>query len=613
MKEGKCGCGHIVKLQDNYIPNEISCPLCGKGIPVFGIVPPTSSTTPPAKPELTVKRTDPNTCKKHPGKKSVGKCNTCGKHICIQCREEFGYFCSKECKSKIKELKEKMSDTSLEKSSKKQEKAEEISSIVKTTVKVLFLLLIAFVAYQFFFKPKIKEVWNISLDEYGAVVSSLIKNGNAYLLTEKDWLLAVELKNGIILKKFNIPAECKVEGGYFRSIYSSLSGYSVDNLEITDSSNILVNGKTYLALYSPADNSIKWVVDTPFSEFNPLGIIEGNKYFASLKYTPYSNEQMKETLFFLNPQLTEIDIYKKDTGKFVKKINLTSQVTSCAILNDSIFVSTIKYNFDSDVFKTIKETQCYAIKDSLIKWRKQGQHMLCQAGNAILISDTETTQLINDQCKTLWQLNKGWFTVKDVYNNYVMLASHDSLILVDSNTGKTIWSEKSLGLSPIAMTGNNLVIEKTNIKDQLIETEKEEKDSGLGQQIKYLTEMHSGFTIEQGENSTISYINLPQGNTEKNLEIEGSGIKISDKLIATAKYDLNVDILNASSGFNVLNSNVTYYLYDKGGRELWHYPYDKNGNLIGIYNNGALVQTYKTNFTGRSIKKYKVNLILLRK
>ena len=612
MKEAKCGCGHIVKLPDNYIPNEIPCPLCGKSIPVSGIVPPASSPT-PEKPELTVKRGDPNTCKKHPGKKPVGKCNTCEKPICIQCRKEFGYFCSEECKSKIKEQKEKMSDTNLEELGKKHKKAEKISSIIKTTVKVLFLSLITFTAYQFFFKPKIKEVWNISLDEYGPVVSSLIKDDNAYLLTEKDWLLDVALKSGTILKKFNIPVEYKVEGGYFRSIYSSLSDFSVDKLKITNGSNILVNGKAYLALYSPADNSIKWIVDTPFSTFNPFGIIEGNKYFASLKYTPYSNEQMKEKLFFLDPQLTEIDIYKKDTGKFAKKINLTSQVTSCAILNDSIFVSTIKYNFDSDIFKTTEETHCYAIKDSVIKWRKQGQHMLCQAGNAILISDAENAQLINDQCKTLWKLNKGWFTVKDVYDNYVMLVSRDSLILVDSDTGKTIWSEKSLGLSPIAITGNNLVIEKTHIKNQLIETEEKEKDSGLGQQIKYLAEIHSGFTIEQGENSTISYINLPHGNTEKNLEVEGSGIKISDKLIATAKYNLNVDILNASSGFNVLNSNVIYYLYDKGGQELWHYPYDKNGNLIGIYNNGALVQTYKTDFTGRSIKKYNVNLILLRK
>lgn len=43
---------------------------------------------------------DKKFCSTHSDKPAVTTCNVCGKMICQECRQRFGYFCSIECKNK---------------------------------------------------------------------------------------------------------------------------------------------------------------------------------------------------------------------------------------------------------------------------------------------------------------------------------------------------------------------------------------------------------------------------------------------------------------------------------------------------------------------------------
>lgn len=43
-----------------------------------------------------------DTCPTHPEEKVIATCSCCGKGLCRQCRDAFGYFCSEECKGQAK-------------------------------------------------------------------------------------------------------------------------------------------------------------------------------------------------------------------------------------------------------------------------------------------------------------------------------------------------------------------------------------------------------------------------------------------------------------------------------------------------------------------------------
>ncbi len=38
-------------------------------------------------------------CIRHEGERAIAKCSHCGKVICRKCQQEFGYFCSEECRA----------------------------------------------------------------------------------------------------------------------------------------------------------------------------------------------------------------------------------------------------------------------------------------------------------------------------------------------------------------------------------------------------------------------------------------------------------------------------------------------------------------------------------
>jgi outer membrane protein assembly factor BamB len=44
----------------------------------------------------------PKVCALHPGEKVVGVCSCCGRPVCSVCRGLYGYFCSEECKKRVK-------------------------------------------------------------------------------------------------------------------------------------------------------------------------------------------------------------------------------------------------------------------------------------------------------------------------------------------------------------------------------------------------------------------------------------------------------------------------------------------------------------------------------
>lgn len=628
MGEIKCSCGNIIRFLGNRLLSKKSCPKCGKKI--SSIQPVTESD-------------EQEKCQAHASKKIAGKCNECGKPICVECLKTFGYFCSKECKSVLKSKTNKIADVGLKELGKSQETAQKISSMTKISFVLLSFGIIVFICYVFFFKPRVQEIWTIELNNYGAVVSSIIKNDHAFLLTEKDWLLEVALYDGEIIKQHDIKTLCKVKGGSFTSGILLYQKKNLDLIRFNAGGNILINGKAYYALFSPGTEKFLWSVDIPYDDISYVGAVSGDKYFASVELKPLEVKRQKRDFFMPKPVISEVKIYNIDSGQEIKNLIFDRAVLSCVLLGDLIILGTLKTDIENKQLPIDKKIHCYSITDEKFLWEEPGDFMLQKLGSLVFLRGFDNSRLINSRGKIVKDLNLN-FTPLLSSKNYILLSSLlNKLTLMNSNTGEIIWSESSLGLEPIMLNDNMLIVKK-----YIIETSAPEKGSDDQKEVidefevasKVITKIDdmldgkgdtpsagsiAGIVAEeiQGKKfkrpsssitgNTLSFITLPECTYSKEIEIKGDKVKFSENLISTVKYKTNFNLLDAASGLNIINTDTTFYLYNKKGRLLWKYDFEKNGEITGFYKNGVLVQTYKVNHTGRAIRKYDVSISYLNK
>lgn len=635
MREVKCECGHMITIPPDYVLDETTCPACGKQVQIALSATPDCAIAPENNHrKLKIKRASSNPA---PGieQKIIGKCNTCGKEITAEMRNKYGYFCSEECKTRVSSSTEKLAQKSAREIGVREEKVSKISSLIKKTVLLVLLIVAGTAIYEIFFKYKTSESWSLNIDDKGAIKASIAEGGIAYLLTEKDLILELDASNGSIIHENPIGKSVDINQQDF--IFSFLSDFLPTTMTFAKNGDILINSHSYFARYSRQEHKTLWVKNASAGK-----IAQDSKYIATLDISGIVNDASIDSFLMPSSGSTSITLYDIETGKEIRKITVDSQVVSCAIANNFVFASTLKTSFEDNKFNKEETVKCFSIKDGAEKWSKEAMGLLYSLSNTVLLVGSSGTEILSLEGKILWRSEREMYFLSMINDKYILLSTTNSLSLLDSKTFHLIWSEGSAGLKPVQITDNYLVVEKLafetpppsnkpNLKavqtgapdltsifndfEDMLDGKKDIKASSASEMAAKIAEQmkENGTDIPRIKSAVLSFIKLPDGVVEKNVNIEGSETKINEKLIATIKSEFNFNVLDAVSGFNALDFDVTFYLFNIEGKKLWRYPTLNMGSVLHVTDKGVLAQTYNTDFTGKSLRKYDVKLFFLKK
>ncbi|MDD5645353.1 MAG: hypothetical protein PHO00_07925, partial [bacterium] len=635
MEEIKCECGHTLKIPPDYVLNETTCPACGKQVQISSSGTHTSATAPENNhSKLKVRRSSAQSAQDI-GQKVVGKCNTCGKGITAEMRTKYGYFCSDGCKIKFSSSSEKLSQKSVQEIGTREERVSKVSSLIKKTVLLATLIIAGVAIYEIFFKYKTSELWSVTLDNKGAVKASLAEGNTVYLLTEKDLILELETSSGNILSENTVGKSNDINQQDF--IFSFLSDFLPATMEFAGNGDILINSHSYFARYSREKHKTLWVKNSSGGK-----IAQDRKYIAAIDISGIANDESIVSFLTPLPASTSITIYNIETGAEIQKITLDSQIVSCAIVDNFIFASTLKTYFEDNKFSKEETIKCFSIKDGSQIWAKEAMGLLYSLNNTLLLVGPSGTEILSLDGKTLWKNEREMYFLSMSNDKYILLNTANSLALLDSKTFHLIWSEHSAGLKPVKLTDKHLIVEKLTFEtppssdksnpesdqinapdltsvfndfEDMLDGKKDIKASSASNMAAKIAKQmkKNERDIPRIKSSVLSFIKLPDGVTEKTVNIEGNETAVSGALIATAKSKFNFNVLDAASGFNALGSDVTFYLFDSSGKKIWKYPALHTGNLLHVTEKGVLAQTYNTDFTGKSLQKYDIKLFFLRK
>ncbi len=99
-------------------------------------------------------------CKRHEGNAVIAKCLSCGEGVCRECREEFGYFCSKECLEKVKGTVDPVQKAERKKVVSEAQKLARFMSRVFSAVAIAIVLILAYGVWSLFLAPYGKLAWS---------------------------------------------------------------------------------------------------------------------------------------------------------------------------------------------------------------------------------------------------------------------------------------------------------------------------------------------------------------------------------------------------------------------------------------------------------------------
>lgn len=266
-----CGAKYAFDLAPEMLANPVSfiCPACGADHSVFvnelvrkefapstpEPVAPAAPAPPPAPagarlkishaaaPSAAAAETAPVSkyCSKHRGVLATENCAECGKPICPECMNLFGYFCSPLCKNKA-DLKGKNVPIFAGQKSEVESRFWRKMSLVFGAIAVLVLGAVGFWGWYAFYGSKPHAVYSQRFEQRSSYGSSEIVDGNQLVLLHGGNLSRVDLKSkkpvwsqDVISKKEYddaIAAEIQADSGStYRSSQTKLEKFARKNLE----------------------------------------------------------------------------------------------------------------------------------------------------------------------------------------------------------------------------------------------------------------------------------------------------------------------------------------------------------------------------------------------
>lgn len=249
----KCGCGEKVLVQESAEEQTVVCSGCGA-----------IHTVAPFQLEVPV-------CPTHPGERIRSKCVECGKPICSQCRDEFGYYCGVPCKTRGLEKAERDEDAIAER--KEMEAADRTGRAVYETWRkvaiygggTLAVLLVLWITGVIGSKAG-KEIWSaewkdrrpVRLIDAGSCIGALLSDGTYVRLDAND---------GTVLGETS-PVE-KTEFFWGGGVVASHPGLLA-----------LQQGGTLVVL-DPETGEIRWTDDPPAGERSEMEFFFARRTWSS--------------------------------------------------------------------------------------------------------------------------------------------------------------------------------------------------------------------------------------------------------------------------------------------------------------------------------------------
>jgi len=99
-------------------------------------------------------------CQRHEGNAVIAKCSACGAGICRECRDEFGYFCGKECLEKVRGTVDPVQKVERKKAAAQTQSLERTMGFLFKAIALAIVLIVAYGAWSLFFAPYGKLAWS---------------------------------------------------------------------------------------------------------------------------------------------------------------------------------------------------------------------------------------------------------------------------------------------------------------------------------------------------------------------------------------------------------------------------------------------------------------------
>ena len=145
-------------------------------------------------------------CERHPERRTTGACGRCGGPICRECVEEFGYYCSVECREASKSAVTPEERRAAEEAKQTLEKAARHGRILVAVLLALLAGGVFWVLWKFFLDPAGKVCWRWEQSIDRAKLAILGSDADRVWVRAGDRLVALALKNGKELSSLQVEA-----------------------------------------------------------------------------------------------------------------------------------------------------------------------------------------------------------------------------------------------------------------------------------------------------------------------------------------------------------------------------------------------------------------------
>ena len=421
---------------------------------------------------------DTNKCERHPDEIVVGVCIHCKRNICRVCREEYGYFCSEDCKEKTKQ-----ETGDLARPEEKQKYAI-LEQKVNRWMRVMYMIILPGLAVllSLFIAFKVTSragevIWEFRPDEDKPLSALTSHSGNIYVGSDNGILYALDAEQGTVKWKFK-SAE---------SLAMAKPVIFGENLCITwDKKNI------YAA--DAEEGSLVWkrafageIAETPITGENTIYYI--SNFYKELKLDELKNQNISafdNLLSFTDTNIAKIrigssiyaldpddghDIWAKALSKDASPGNFTSQggllyLSVCGLQDDKWGCTLLAIDAGSGKGRWKAELSSGSLSG------------IYPAESGVLILSMENFYFISHEGKEIWNRSREESSLWEpiVAEGKIYLEEEkNKLTCLKLNTGKKIWATEVTSLASGAVIGEGLLflpglIERSIEKDESKQT-----------------------------------------------------------------------------------------------------------------------------------------------
>ncbi|MCF6175924.1 MAG: PQQ-binding-like beta-propeller repeat protein [Victivallaceae bacterium] len=383
-------------------------------------------------------------CDNHPHLRTTSACNSCHKPICLECRNEWGYFCSDECRDASMSIIDRKvkSDTK-----KENAKLDWIVRGIKIALLAMLCVVLAYIgmwAWREFLDPGGKVAW--SWKHSGAINYLRIKPDKMVILSGND-IITLDTQTG------------KVRSSFSNKIFSTMSFDKI----VKD--KIIVSGeKEVAALDFNAKTLWRSVFKDPVvavTAGSETALVTTRRWIKSTKVIRVRGQRMMAP----DTAVTHRYVIELEHGKKLRgaKLDEKSYFRITAV-GDKNYIS-IGTTFAKNKVETVMKVS--ALRTGKALWQiklpsRLSMGPLIYKGN-ILFRLNDSLHAVSMAGKKLWTAKVTGYSSNRNFkeNDGLAFFSNEAMLSVfDLNKGKILWS-KALDAGSVSYVAGKLLMRVT--------------------------------------------------------------------------------------------------------------------------------------------------------